>query len=380
MRLAFDTGNDGWLANINYINIVASGSTLPPPCHTPYLGTPVTLPGTVQAENYDLGGENCAYHDTTAENEPGAYRNDGVDIEVTQDTGGGHDVGWVTPGEWLQYSVDVAAAGTYTLEVRYATEGFGGTMHVEFNGQNKTGSIALNDTGGWQTWGTVSVPVTLEAGEQVMRLAFDTAGPDGWLANINYVRVTQGTPQPTLAGTLATPPTLVNLTTEGTADWIHWGLIDETSVNRKSGVTPMLGDYTVIGTSPVQRYDDNPSSFAWSDGTPTTSVANTPTYLYVTGVGNGFEYSVPADTTLRTVKVYVGVWAAQGQMTATLSDNSTSSYSDSSLINTTDHAHGVYTFQYRAAPPGHSLVIRWSATDNYHQYGSMTWQAVAAGD
>lgn len=130
----------------------------------------------------------------------------------------------------------------------------------------------------------------------------------------------------------------------------------------------------------MQRYDDNPSGFAWSDGTPTTSVANTPTYLYVTGVGNGFEYSVPADTTLRTVKVYVGVWAAQGQMTATLSDNSASPYSDSSLINTTDHAHGVYTFQYRAASPGQSLVIRWSATDTYHQYGSMTWQAVAAVD
>lgn len=127
-----------------------------------------------------------------------------------------------------------------------------------------------------------------------MRVVLDT-GNNGWLANINYVRITAGAPQPSLSGQLATPPAIVNLTSEGTADWIHWGLIDETSINRKSGVTPMLGDYTIIGTSPVRRYDDNPSGFTWSDGTPTASVANTPTYLYVTGVGNGFEYSVPAD-------------------------------------------------------------------------------------
>lgn len=119
-------------------------------------------------------------------------RTDGVDIEVTQDTGAGYDVGWVTPGEWLQYSMNVATAGTYTLEVRYATQGFGGNMHIEFDGQNKTGSIALPDIGDWQAWGTVSVPVTLNAGAQLMRLAFDT-GNNGWLANINYVRITAGT-------------------------------------------------------------------------------------------------------------------------------------------------------------------------------------------
>ena len=38
----------------------------------PYLGTPVTLPGTVEAENFDNGGSGVAYSDTTAANEGGA--------------------------------------------------------------------------------------------------------------------------------------------------------------------------------------------------------------------------------------------------------------------------------------------------------------------
>ena len=31
----------------------------------PFTGSPITIPGTIQAENYDNGGEGVAYHDTT---------------------------------------------------------------------------------------------------------------------------------------------------------------------------------------------------------------------------------------------------------------------------------------------------------------------------
>ena len=156
---------------------------------------PLAIPGTIQAEDFDHGGEGIAYHDTSLENEGGAtYRREAVDVEQTEDAGGGYDVGWVTPEEWLEYTVNVATAGVYTVEVRYAALGFGGTMHIEFDGQNRTGTIALPDSGGWQTWRSVTITgVSLEAGEQVMRLAFDTGSPDGWLANINYVRFTSPT-------------------------------------------------------------------------------------------------------------------------------------------------------------------------------------------
>ncbi|WP_440949930.1 hypothetical protein [Methanosphaerula subterraneus] len=51
------------------------------PVGTPYNGLH-TLTGTLQAEDYDLGGEGVAYHDTTRGNEGGICRQDDVDIEV----------------------------------------------------------------------------------------------------------------------------------------------------------------------------------------------------------------------------------------------------------------------------------------------------------
>ena len=87
------------------------------------------------------------------------------------------DVGWIDEGEWLNYTVNVTAAGDYTVQLRVASIG-GATFHVGFNGpsagQWKTVSVA--PTGGWQTWTTVNVPVTLGAGVQQMTLFFDTGG------------------------------------------------------------------------------------------------------------------------------------------------------------------------------------------------------------
>ena len=99
---------------------------------TPY-NLPRALPGTIQAEHFDKGGEGIAYHETDTTNNGGAFRTtEGVDIQNTQDTGGGYDVGWTTGGEWLEYSVNVTTAGTYVLDARVASNGAGGTFHVRW--------------------------------------------------------------------------------------------------------------------------------------------------------------------------------------------------------------------------------------------------------
>jgi hypothetical protein len=149
------------------------------------------VPGLIQAEDFDNGGEGVAYHDLTTANEGGSYRTTtGVDIEATTDTGGGYNVGWALAGEWLKYTVNVAAAGTYTLDLRVASNGAGGTFHVESNGVNKTGTLSVPNTGAWQTWTTISVPVQLSAGQQVLRLAFDTLGINGYTGNFNWLKLT----------------------------------------------------------------------------------------------------------------------------------------------------------------------------------------------
>jgi hypothetical protein len=156
----------------------------------PFGGTAWPLPGKVEAENYDLGGEGVGSHDTTAGNSGGAYRSDAVDLEPTSDTGGGANVGWIQAGEWLKYTVNVSAAGTYSLAVRVASSGNGGTFHIEFGGVNKSGTLTIPNTGGWQTWQTLTVAgVGLPAGIQTMRIVMDANGPGGYVGNINYVQL-----------------------------------------------------------------------------------------------------------------------------------------------------------------------------------------------
>lgn len=157
--------------------------------HAPYHGSPSAIPGTIQAEDFDTGGEGKAYHDTDAANVGGQYRpSEGVDIATCTDGSGCYTVGWAHGGEWLLYTVSVPTAGTYTLKVRVASAGAGGTFHVEWNGVNKTGTLTVPNTGGWDTWQTVTKTVTLDAGWQVMKLVMDTNGASGFVGNFNYLQ------------------------------------------------------------------------------------------------------------------------------------------------------------------------------------------------
>lgn len=171
----------------------------PPTGSTPFSGQPISLPGTIQAEEFDNGGPTVAYVDTGAGNNGGAFRQTDVDLEATTDTGGGFNVGWTAAPEWLLYTVDVPTAGVYTLELRVASAVAGGTIRVEVGGQDVTGPIAFPNTGGWQTWQTLTkTGVNLAAGVQPLRLVFATNNPGGYLGNVNWLKVvTPSQPPPT---------------------------------------------------------------------------------------------------------------------------------------------------------------------------------------
>ena len=159
---------------------------------TPFKGSPVSLPGTLQVEDFDNGGEGVAYHDNTWGNAGNAYRMTNADIASTYDTTWGHTLGWVGAGEWLNYSVTVAAAGTYTIEVRVASAAAGGTFHIEAKGVDVTGPLTVPGTGGWQTWTTVRKDgVSLSGGSQVWRLVMDSNGATS-VGNFNWIKVSAG--------------------------------------------------------------------------------------------------------------------------------------------------------------------------------------------
>jgi hypothetical protein len=155
----------------------------------PYYGTPQLVPGVIQAEDFDLGGDGGGYFDTTTGNIGGQYRTlEDVDIESSTDSGGGHNVGWIDAGEWLEYTIDVASAvsGDYLLTTRVASQNTGGAFYVEFDGINETGTLPVPNTGGWQNWTDVSTTVTLDRGVQIMR--FFRAGNAEF--NVNYFTLT----------------------------------------------------------------------------------------------------------------------------------------------------------------------------------------------
>lgn len=149
----------------------------------PYNGTPAPIPGMIQAEDFDTGGQTVAYSDSDESNVGGQYRpTEFVDVEHCGE--GGYNIGWVSGGEWLEYTVAVAEAGDYVVEIRAASQSQNGSsIRIEFNNEDKA-VIQIPNTGGWQSYQTVSKRVTLSGGEQIMKVIMG----DGAF-NLNYVNI-----------------------------------------------------------------------------------------------------------------------------------------------------------------------------------------------
>ena len=140
----------------------------------PFKENPAVIPGTIETEDFDKGGQNISYFDTDATNNGGAYRpNEGVDIQICQE--GGFNTGWTFDGEWMEYTVNVATTGNYKVNFRVATPNNNCQFHLEFDGEDKTGAITVNNTGGYQTWASVEKQVALKAGTHIMRYYVDAA-------------------------------------------------------------------------------------------------------------------------------------------------------------------------------------------------------------
>ena len=163
----------------------------------PYNG-PHNVPGRVEAEDYDVTAGYPAYSDTTAANEGGAYRpTEAVDIEVG---GSNFNVGWIRAGEFLTYSVDSAAAGTYNIQFRVANPGAAKTVTVSVNGAAK--SLTIPATGGFTKWQTATLTgVSLNAGRNIVKVDMGSAAS----FNFDYMEfVASGSTQPTTVVTTTT--------------------------------------------------------------------------------------------------------------------------------------------------------------------------------
>jgi hypothetical protein len=175
-----------------FVLLLAGGSPFAAKAQTtqpmPYSGTPIAVPGSLEAEHFDLGGEGLAYHDNFRGNSGGQYRvSEDVDIIVSTDSaGGGYVVNNFETGEWLAYTINVQTTARYDIEIRASTTFSTSAFHVEIDSVNLTGSVTVPNTGSWSTfqWAGVSgVPLT--AGQHVLKIVADQQ-----FFNLNSVRVT----------------------------------------------------------------------------------------------------------------------------------------------------------------------------------------------
>lgn len=141
---------------------------------SPYKNKPTELPGTLQAENFDVGGEGVTYHDTDSKNEGGTSYRAGIGVDIVSGNGG-YVIGYTSAGEWLEYTVDVKEAGIYSYDATVSAESAGASINLALatDGANTklSDDIAVPNNG-WNTYKTVHgrTLIPLEAGKQIIRI------------------------------------------------------------------------------------------------------------------------------------------------------------------------------------------------------------------
>lgn len=140
---------------------------------------------TIQAEDY------LEAFDTTSGNTGGQYRNYyGVDIQNTGDTGGGYNVGWTAPNEWLKYNFN-SSAGPYRLRARVAHTLPGASFQFSID-DRIIGTMSIPNTSGWQSFTTISSETfNLNPGQHSLKVIMQNAASNGAVGNFNYFELIQ---------------------------------------------------------------------------------------------------------------------------------------------------------------------------------------------
>jgi hypothetical protein len=160
------TSNDGF--NFNWFELSGGGTT-------------TSSSGSSTSTGSTSGGS------THIEAENWSSVSAGPQTENTSDVGGGKDVGWISNGSWMDYSVNVSSAGSYTISFRVATPYTTSQLQV-MSGGSVLATVKVPSTGGYQNWQTVTATINLNAGAQTIRI--QSTSNDGF--NFNWFELSGG--------------------------------------------------------------------------------------------------------------------------------------------------------------------------------------------
>jgi serine/threonine protein kinase len=172
-----------------------------------------------------------------------------------------------------------------------------------------------------------------------------------------------------------------NLTSEGTLDWIQWGLNTSEDVNHKLDVQQQISSFTLIGTRMVQRDDHYTNAYTWSDGTPVmVAPPQQQSGVYVRGIGNGFTFTVAASTTPRTLRIYVGAAHAQGNFWAGINGRTVTDTSLDMRNNLNIEDNGIYTLTFSSSVPDQVLTVKYTVRASDASNGYVMLEAATLQD
>lgn len=139
----------------------------------PFNDTLSVIPGIIEAEDFDYGGEGLAYHDADKTNIAGDYRpEEGVDIYDR--LGDGFHIGNAVTGEWFEYSVEVKAEGWYDVTFHLAALYGGGTFQLKVD-TIESNILTAPTCYSWLNTKPVVTKMYLTQGKKIMRFTILSA-------------------------------------------------------------------------------------------------------------------------------------------------------------------------------------------------------------
>lgn len=139
---------------------------------SPYKGVASVLPGAVEMENYDEGGEGMAFHDSDEKNEGKDYRDDGVDIE--EFSTGEYAIGWTKSGEWTEYTLEVKYDDEYTWTAYAASGSDGSSFKLYIDDKAISEAISVKNSGDWKTFREYTGKTgELEKGKHILKVSIE---------------------------------------------------------------------------------------------------------------------------------------------------------------------------------------------------------------
>ncbi|WP_415326836.1 carbohydrate-binding protein [Chryseobacterium sp. MMS23-Vi53] len=260
-------------------SIVVKGIDAP----QPYNGTAVVIPGTIEAENYNLGGEGVAYHDTEAQNlavQNGSaqYRtDDGVDIQVAS---AATFINYTQNGEWANYTINVPTAGNYDFEFKVASADTSGGASIKLQQMNQsTGATTdIGQTGSFATSGPTAfisktiTGISLPQGLNTIRLFFT-----GAKTLLDKVNVKVSVPPPPINGVGIFTEKSITSTNAGIIPPVNAGnmAITVQTTNTNHGTKCLFYHFDPTGNGSPQ------TGYALSHMDLTTSPYNASAYNYL---------------------------------------------------------------------------------------------------